>query len=269
MRTVYKILHWKDEIICNHGGTLSLDPDVLERDTEIEVDKRVVTDEDLLKYVKITGCSQNCTKVVAINQGKAKRLVVRGDAVPVLGNLLAISDKGCRVIWRDSLVNALAEDEGRQKSAYKDTVGKLTIGIGHNVDAHPVAGVTKTGDTIDENQIDQLFVGDSARAESRAQSDLNAPDPSVQNPLRFEDLTQGQQDALVNLTFNMGSLSGWPSFLSAMRRGDFAEAKKQLSVGSDGKSPSKWVQQVQSSRSSRILRLLSGADAHEAYAVPE
>jgi len=275
MPSLYKVLHWGDELICNHGGKLALNPNVVERDTEIYEDKRVVTDDDLLNHVTISGCSLSCTKVVSIPVGKAKQLELRNGTIPVLGNLSALSDKGCRVTWKGSLAHALAEDEGRFNAAYqhKDRTGKLdklTVGIGHNVDAHPVAGVTKVGDTITDDQVDQLFDEDVTRAEGNVKSLIDQPDPGVTNPLHYDDLTQDQQDALTNLTFNMGSLKGWPNFLHAMRSGDFDEAARQLQVGADGKSPSAWIQQIQASRSDRILRQIRGSDkGKEAYAAPE
>lgn len=86
----------------------------------------------------------------------------------------------------------------------------------------------------------------------------------------FDDLTADQQDAMTNLTFNMGSVSGWPNFLTAMRSGNFTEAARQLQVKGDGKTPSDWITQIQASRSNRILRQILGSDSgKEAYAGPE
>jgi GH24 family phage-related lysozyme (muramidase) len=275
MPSVYKILHWDDELVCNHGGKVVLNPNVVERNSEIYEDKRIVTDDDLYNHITITGCSLRCTKITSIPVGKAKQLELTGGAIPVLGNIAAITDKGCRVTWKGSLATALAEDEGRFNTAYqhRDRTGKLdklTVGIGHNVSAHPVPGVTKVGDTITDAQVDQLFNEDVTRAENNVKSLVDQPDPSVQNPLHYDDLTQDQQDALTNLTFNMGSLNGWPKFLHALRSGDFNEAARQLQVKADGKTPSDWIQQIQRSRSDRILRQIRGNDkGKEAYAAPE
>jgi GH24 family phage-related lysozyme (muramidase) len=274
MPSVYKILHWEDEIICNHGGKVALNPNVVDRDSEIATDKRIVTDDDLLNHVTISGCSLKCTKVASITKGKAKQLELRAATIPILGNLQALSDKGCRVTWKGSLANALTADEGRRTDAYQNqnkdgTMDALTIGIGHNVDAHPVTGVTKVGDTITDDKVDQLFDQDQARAEASAKGFMDKADPSVKNPLKYDDLTADQQEALTNLSFNMGSVGGWPKFLSALRSGDFAEARRQLMVGTDGKTPSKWITQIQKSRSDRILAQILGPDSgKEAFAAP-
>jgi len=93
---IHKVLHYKDELKCNHGGEVNLDP-TEERDTEIEETLRVVTDVDLLQKVTISGCSLKCTKIVAIPVGLAKDVELRSGAIPVLANLKATTDKGCVV----------------------------------------------------------------------------------------------------------------------------------------------------------------------------
>lgn len=98
---VDKVLHYKDILKCNHGGTVDLDP-TEERNTEIKDDLRVVTDKDLLEKVTLKGCSIHCTKIVKINVGLARDVELTGGAIPVLGNLVATTDKGCTVKWADS-----------------------------------------------------------------------------------------------------------------------------------------------------------------------
>lgn len=93
---VHKVIHYKDPLKCNHGGTVNLDP-TEERDTEIKDDLRVVTDVDLLQKVTISGCSLSCTKIVDIPVGRARDVELRSGAVPVLSNLKAKTDKGCIV----------------------------------------------------------------------------------------------------------------------------------------------------------------------------
>jgi hypothetical protein len=95
---VEKVIHYKDELKCNHGGKVDLDP-TEERDTEISKDLRVVTDVDLLEKVTIRGCSLNCTKIVDIPVGRARDVELRGGAIPVLSNLKATTDKGCTVTF--------------------------------------------------------------------------------------------------------------------------------------------------------------------------
>ncbi len=95
---VLKVVHYKDLVKCNHGGTVNLVP-TEERDTEIKEDLRVVTDKDLLEKVTISGCSLGCTKITSITTGLAKDVELKAGSIPVLRNLEAVSDKACIVKW--------------------------------------------------------------------------------------------------------------------------------------------------------------------------
>lgn len=97
---VQKVVHIKDIVKCDHGGKVNLDP-TEERNTEIQSDLRIVTDQDLLKKVTISGCSQSCTKITSITKGLSTNLELKGGTIPVLRNLEAVSDKGCIVTWKN------------------------------------------------------------------------------------------------------------------------------------------------------------------------
>jgi hypothetical protein len=96
---VQKVVHIKDLLKCNHGGTVNLDPTV-ERHTEIKDDFRVVTDQDLLQKVTIAGCSKGCSKITSITIGLSKDVELTAGAIPVLRNLEAVTDKACTVTWK-------------------------------------------------------------------------------------------------------------------------------------------------------------------------
>ncbi len=93
---VHKVVHYKDVLKCDHGGTVDLSP-TLERRTEIKADLRVVTDQDLLQRVTLKGCSVPCSTIVSIQTGLARDLELKAGAIPVLDNLIATTDKGCTV----------------------------------------------------------------------------------------------------------------------------------------------------------------------------
>jgi hypothetical protein len=95
---VQKIVHIRDLVKCNNGGTVNLVP-TEERNTEIKDDLRVVTDVDLLTKVTISGCSRGCTKVASITTGLADNVELKAGAIPVVRTLVAVSDKGCTVTW--------------------------------------------------------------------------------------------------------------------------------------------------------------------------
>ena len=83
------------------------------------------------------------------------------------------------------LIEKVKEFEGLRLAAYKDSAGVLTIGYGH-------AKGVKKGQTITEAQADSLLRGDLLTAENYV------------NGLKL-NLTQGQFDALVDFTYNLGA----------------------------------------------------------------
>lgn len=135
------------------------------------------------------------------------------------------------------LVSMLIRHEGMKFFPYRDTVGKLTIGVGRNLDD---VGIT-------HNEALALLQHDISTATNEC---LHA------FPW-FADLTEGRQAAMVNLCFNMGltKLGKFVRFLSAMELGNYDTAANHL-------LDSLWAQQVGSRRSSELVGLIRGsADA--------
>ncbi len=256
---LYKVLHYYDIISCNHGGQVELISTVLERRTEVEDDLKVVTDQDLYHRVTIFGCSLNCKHIVSIQQGLARDLVLKDDAIPILGNLSATTDKGCTVTWGSSLAAQLAVAEGRKPHKYIDSKGHPTVGIGFNLDKSSarsqMAGLginynavrAGTQDLTDP-QIDALFNEDTATAQASVKQSVPG----------FDSLSDTRQKALTDMVFNLGSLSGWPNFTKEINAGDFEAAAKNA-------SGSLWVTQV-GNRARRIIAQLRG---DEVYATPQ
>ena len=122
------------------------------------------------------------------------------------------------------LVAQLRLHEGERQYPYRDTVGKLTIGIGRNLDAK--------GLSRDEREY--LLANDIA--EARANLDRYLPWWRGLDPIR--------QRVLIDMMINMGpgapSQGGLLSFvntLSNIRQGRYAEAADMMLA-------SKWAQQV-------------------------
>jgi lysozyme len=94
-------------------------------------------------------------------------------------------------LWEDEMnvsdagLALIREHEGCQLEAYQDSVGVWTIGYGHT------RGV-KRGDTCTQEQADAWLVEDVGSAEN-----------CVNNAVTVE-MTQGEFDALVSFTFNLG-----------------------------------------------------------------
>ena len=129
-----------------------------------------------------------------------------------------------------TLQSQLIEDEGFRQFPYKDTVGKVTIGIGRNLDD---VGISRN---------EALIMLDNDISKVRYALDLNLS--------FFKTLTPARQDALINMGFNMGV----PKLLT------FKKTLMYLSIG-DYKSASQeclnsvWATQV-GERAKRIAKIL-------------
>lgn len=123
----------------------------------------------------------------------------------------------------------LIRDEGVRLKPYKDTVGKLTIGVGRNLDD---VGISET-------EAVNMLTADIERAESALRRNFHwfiiAPEPV--------------QRGLTNMAFNLGmqGLLGFRRMLSCLNAGDYAGA-------ADAALDSNWAKQV-GARAQRIADL--------------
>jgi lysozyme len=119
----------------------------------------------------------------------------------------------------DKLSAQLKIDEDERSKPYKDTVGKLTIGVGRNLD--------DVGLSPDE--IQYLLGNDIARVKA----DLDRAMPW------WSQMTDARQNVLANMCFNLGlsRLGGFVNTLAAMQAGKYDAA-------ADGMLASKWATQV-------------------------
>ncbi|MET4696708.1 glycoside hydrolase family protein [Endozoicomonas lisbonensis] len=133
----------------------------------------------------------------------------------------------------ESLTETLIRHEGIQLRPYTDTVGKLTIGVGRNLD--------DLGITRDEALV--LLANDIARA----RSELIRCYPWV------EQLNPVRQDALVNMVFNLGlpAFSGFRKMLAALQDRNFEQAAKEM-------LDSRWATQVHGRASELADRIERG-----------
>ncbi len=130
--------------------------------------------------------------------------------------------------------------EGERLRPYRDTIGKLTIGIGRNLD--------DTGITRDE--ADYLLIADILRSERDL--DEHLPWWRMLDPIR--------RRVLVDMCFNMGigtpggrGLRSFVNTLEHIRMGRYHEA-------ADGMLRSRWSDQV-GARSERLAEMMrSGQD---------
>lgn len=118
-----------------------------------------------------------------------------------------------------SVFDQLCRDEGVRLAPYRDSLGLLSIGVGHCLDCKPIskrAAMVILDDDICDAQVDLA---------------RKLPWSSQLDPIR--------QAVLVNMTFNLGigGLLKFEKFLSAMRARDWATAAKEM-------LDSKWANQV-------------------------
>lgn len=113
----------------------------------------------------------------------------------------------------------LDDDEGRRKKPYTDTVGKLSIGVGRNLDDRGLR----------DDEIDLMLANDVAEAIGDCRRMFR----------NFDSLNEVRQEVLVNMMFNMGytKLAGFKKMIAAVLSSDWARAAQQM-------LDSKWADQV-------------------------
>lgn len=119
----------------------------------------------------------------------------------------------------NDLLSQLKRDEGIRLKAYRDQVGKLTIGIGRNLD--------DVGISLEEAE--HLLANDIAAAQAQLAEQL---------PWTL-GLDEVRRAVLTNMTFNMGihGLMGFKNTLALIQAGEYEKA-------ADNMLQSKWAQQV-------------------------
>lgn len=120
--------------------------------------------------------------------------------------------------YLDTLRLQLQFDEGIRSKPYTDTAGKVTIGVGRNLDD---VGVGK-------DEIDLMLSNDIDRAEGIARRLIAA----------FDDLSDARKAVVCNLAFNLGNkLAKFSDTLEAINDGRFEDA-------ADAMLDSLWAKEV-------------------------
>ena len=108
------------------------------------------------------------------------------------------------------LKSELVRDEGLRFKPYRDSVGKLTIGVGHNLDDVPISYAAAM----------QILEDDILQAMGQ----LNGRIPW------WVSLNETRQRALMNLCFQLGinGLMGFKQMLAALQDSDWQRAHDEL-----------------------------------------
>ena len=117
------------------------------------------------------------------------------------------------------LSDMLIKHEGKRNKPYECTAGKLTIGVGRNLDD---MGLT-------EDEVLYLLDNDIQRCDNEL----------LHNFKWYSDLCRARQDALINLCFNIGitRLLTFTNSLAYMEAEDYKKAADEF-------LDSKWAEQV-------------------------
>ena len=130
----------------------------------------------------------------------------------------------------EQLRKMLIRHEDLRLKPYKDSVGKLTIGVGRNLDDK---GITE------------------AEAMLLLSNDIGDALSDAKKFAWFSDLNSPRQDVVVDMMFNLGltRFSGFKKMIAAIEHGNFPEAADQM-------LDSKWARQVglRASELSQMMR---------------
>lgn len=131
------------------------------------------------------------------------------------------------------LAEELIRDEGLELSAYQDSLGFWTIGIGRLIDKRRGGGISKD---------EALYLFHNDLREKAAYLDVALP--------WWQEMTPPRQRVLLNMAFNLGvnGLLKFNNTLAAMKRGDYEEAAL-------GMLKSRWAQQV-GARAERLAKMM-------------
>ncbi|MES1979538.1 MAG: glycoside hydrolase family protein [Pseudomonadota bacterium] len=136
------------------------------------------------------------------------------------------------------LTRELRRDEGVEYKPYKDTMGIWTVGVGHNMEAHPLPS-DWTFPLTDE-QVDRLLAQDVLDVFN----DLDRVFPWWRN------MSMVRQRVIANMCFNLGAprLAGFKNTLAAMEQGRYTTAAA-------GMMASLWAKQV-GKRAERLAEMM-------------
>ena len=117
------------------------------------------------------------------------------------------------------LIDMLARQEGKRNFAYECTAGKISIGIGRNLEDRGLS----------DNEIMFLLNNDIEISQRELSKTFDW----------FSSLNQARQDALVSMHFNIGlsSLLKFTNTLQYLSEGNFQQASEEM-------LNSKWASQV-------------------------
>lgn len=142
---------------------------------------------------------------------------------------------------KDLVKTMLVVDEGLRLKPYRDTVGKLTIGIGRNLDD---VGISK-------DEAFYLLENDIQRAIQDA--------TDIFGTSAWLSLDEVRQAVILDMLFNLGKsrFLTFKKFIQAVKEKDFERAAEEM-------LDSRWARQVKK-RAERLAYMMRTGKIHKAY----
>lgn len=112
-----------------------------------------------------------------------------------------------------NIAKQLKRDEGVERSAYKDSLGYLTIGVGRLIDP-------RKGGGLNNEEIDFLL-----------QNDIKAKEAELTTKVKFySKLDDARKGVLLNMAFNLGveGLLKFKKTMSLIEQGDYKSASIEM-----------------------------------------
>jgi len=135
------------------------------------------------------------------------------------------------------LINMITLHEGKRHHVYECSSGKLTIGVGRNLED---LGLT-------DGEIDFLLRNDLMRVQSELATNVPC----------FLKLSETRQDVLMDMCFNLGlgQFIKFQKMLTALEMGEYEEAAKEM-------LDSRWARQV-GERATRLAKMMATDEWYE------
>lgn len=153
----------------------------------------------------------------------------------------AVAAGACRGLDLVAMAAELEDDEGRRKSAYKDHLGYLTIGVGRLIDE-------RRGGGLSDDEIDYLLRNDiTRRAEELATRWPAFLAIAATEPVRAR--------GILNMAFQLGvdGLLGFHNSIAYLERRQWREAAANLRL-------SLWAKQTPA-RAARVIGMIETGQA--------
>lgn len=192
-------------------------------------------------------------RIEALNRAvDAIEAAARGETVPAVAPATPApaAPAGASTYDRAALRAELIRDEGVRLQVYRCTAGKLTIGVGRNLDdvgisAEETAALGLTVAICRNHGVTR------AQAEALLNSDIDKVEQQLDRSLSWwRQLNDARQRVLLNMAFNLGTagLLGFKNTLAMVRDADYAGAARNMLL-------SKWAKQV-GARSQRLAAMM-------------